>query len=68
MTTQSQKPIAVYITKEITRGGKQSTAWIRGGAAFPHKDGVGLNIHLDVLPMDGKLVVLPPRDREESAG
>jgi len=39
--------------------------WIRVGAAFPHREGGGLNIMLDALPLDGKLVVLA---RNESEG
>jgi hypothetical protein len=34
--------------------------WTRIGAAFPHKEGLGFNIELKALPMDGRLVVLPP--------
>jgi hypothetical protein len=34
--------------------------WTRIGAAFPHKEGLGFNIELKALPMDGRLVLLPP--------
>lgn len=38
--------------------------WTRIGAAFPTKDGNGLNIVLNALPTNGRLVVLPSKDDE----
>jgi len=32
----------------------------RIGTAFPHNEGPGLNVQLKALPVDGKLVLLPP--------
>ena len=28
--------------------------------AFPHKEGAGLNVELRALPVDGRIVLLPP--------
>ena len=30
------------------------------GAAFPHKEGPGFNIELKSIPLDGRIVLLPP--------
>lgn len=38
------------------KGGKDEKAhWTRIGAAWPHKDGKGFNLTLDVLPLDGRV-------------
>ena len=34
--------------------------WTRIGAAFPPKEGPGLNVELRALPIDGRIVLLPP--------
>lgn len=37
------------------REGNEKSHWTRTGAAWNHKDGKGINIVLDVLPLDGRL-------------
>lgn len=32
--------------------------WTRIGAAYPHESGAGLNIILDLMPLDGRIVLL----------
>lgn len=39
--------------------------WINVGAAFPHQDGNGLNVVLQALPVDGKIVLRVPQDEAE---
>ena len=39
--------------------------WTRIGSACEHSKGGGLNIELDALPLDGKIVLLPPKDDNE---
>ena len=36
--------------------------WCNIGAAFSHADGNGLNLMLQALPLDGKIVLRPPKD------
>lgn len=36
--------------------------WCNIGAAFAHADGNGLNLMLQALPLDGKIVLRPPKD------
>jgi hypothetical protein len=50
----------VFTVEEYENNGKTQKRWTRIGAAFPHKEGPGFNIELQALPMDGRLVVLPP--------
>jgi hypothetical protein len=42
--------------------------WTRVGVAFPHREGAGMNIVLDALPLDGKLVVLERSDDADAEG
>src|ERR1700733_11685663 len=35
------------------------------GAAFPHKEGAGFSIEISAIPLDGRLVVLPPDGNED---
>lgn len=48
----------------VDRGKRQDPFWLKVGAAFSHKDGKGLNLVLQALPPDGRLVL---RDYEEKA-
>ncbi len=34
--------------------------WIKVGAAWPHRDGKGLSLQLDVIPMNGRIVLRQP--------
>lgn len=56
----------VYVTREYGEGKDAKTFWSRVGAAWYHKKGKGLNIQLDALPVDGKLVLLEPQAQEAS--
>jgi hypothetical protein len=37
--------------------GAERSAWTRVGVAFPHKDGDGMNVELQAIPVSGKLVI-----------
>ena len=55
-----------YSVEEYDAGnGKKAKTWTRIGAAFPHKDGAGFNIQLRALPVDGRIVLLPPDSGDE---
>jgi hypothetical protein len=56
----------VFTVEEYENNGKTQKRWTRIGAAFPHKEGLGFNIELKALPMDGRLVVLPPDPDDRS--
>ena len=71
------KPMPVYTVRDFQRTGsdEKEQAWTLIGAAFPNKKDDGFTIRLDALPLDGRLVVRPPKDdadedrdgRDESA-
>lgn len=46
--------------------GKSFKRWIRIGVAFPHKEAGGFSVELKALPLDGKIVILPPDAAEET--
>ena len=50
----------------IKREGEEDF-WLPIGAAFEHKDGKGLNVILQALPIGGKLVLRLPKDEEHSS-
>ena len=64
MTTHNGNPpnhLFAYTVDEYDAGnGKKAKTWTRIGAAFPHKDGTGFNVQLRALPVDGRIVLLPP--------
>jgi hypothetical protein len=55
----SIKPTLIAYTVK-NREGNRKAFWTRVGAAWPHNSGTGLTIELDALPVDGRLVLLPP--------
>jgi hypothetical protein len=56
----SKKPTLIaYTVKERADG--QTAIWTRIGAAWPHGSGSGFTIQLDVLPLDGRVVLTEPK-------
>jgi hypothetical protein len=62
----TNKPsLLAYTVKN--RGKGQKAIWTRIGAAWPHNSGTGFSIELEALPVDGRLVLIPPKADEEEA-
>jgi hypothetical protein len=62
----SNKPdFIAYGEKDI---GRRDSILIRIGAAWRHKEGNGVGIQVDALPLDfnGKIVLLEPKQDEQS--
>jgi hypothetical protein len=57
--------LSVFTVEEYESNGKTGKRWTKIGAAFPHKDGIGFSIELKAIPLDGRLVALPP-DTDDS--
>lgn len=64
-----KKPMAVYTVREYARDGSgtKDEFWTRIGACFPNQKDEGFTIRLDALPLDGKLVVRPPRTNDQDS-
>jgi hypothetical protein len=41
--------------------------WLNIGAAFMHQDGDGFNIMLQALPINGKIVLRPPKSENKES-
>jgi len=42
--------------------------WSKVGIAWAHRDGEGYSIHMDALPVDGKLVLRTVPDEQDQTG
>jgi hypothetical protein len=49
------------------RGKNKKAIWTRIGAALPHNSGPSFSIEIEALPVDGRLVLIPPKSDEEDA-
>lgn len=59
-TTKSRPTHRVYAVSK--KEGAEKGRWTEIGAAWPHKDGKGFNLKLDLLPAgDSELVIREPR-------
>jgi hypothetical protein len=59
-TTKSPDFIAFHVQ---TRG--ESTFWTRVGASWLHQDGNGMQLLLDTVPIDGRIVLRAPLPSQE---
>ena len=61
----------VYHVKDVpAEDGTQRGLWTRVGAAWANKDAKGMSLVLDLLPIDGRLVIrtaVPREDRSVDA-
>jgi hypothetical protein len=54
--------VPIYQAYTVIKREGQDDWWCNIGAAFSHADGNGLNLILQALPLDGKIVLRPPKD------
>ena len=52
-----------YIAYSVRDNGNGRGYWNRVGAAFMHKDGKGMNLELDSVPVNGKLSLREQSDQ-----
>lgn len=62
MTTNSPAFEVFTVTDSPNEEGKGY--WTRIGSCWRQKSGNGFNISLNALPVNGKLVLLPPKPKE----
>ena len=61
---QNSRPVYdVYVVED--RGEDKDAFWLKVGAAFAHKDNDGMNIVLQALPPNGRLVLRRFKEKEE---
>ena len=61
MAAQQPTYQAYTVVKRQGKEGAQDDYWLNIGAAFMHQDGEGFNIVLQALPINGKIVLRPPK-------
>jgi hypothetical protein len=47
------------------RGERKMAIWTRIGSAWAHADGEGFNIVLDAVPIEGKITLRVPAEKDE---
>jgi hypothetical protein len=58
----------VSTVTEYEQNGEKKSRWTRVGVAFPLKNKDGFQLILEALPTNGKLVMLPPREKDGRGG
>jgi hypothetical protein len=66
MTTTSNKP-TYRIFAVSKRGEGKKSHWLEVGAAWSHRDGRGLSLKLDFMPLNGAELVLRVPEADETA-
>lgn len=61
MTTTQRTNLIAYAVS----GEGEKAFWTRIGTAWPHKSGEGFNIDLNAYPVNGRIVLMPPKARTE---
>ncbi len=61
--TTTKKP--AFIAYAVTGEGKQAF-WTRIGSAWTHQNGEGFNIELNVLPMNGRIILMLPKAEQNT--
>lgn len=64
MANATKKPDFIVNT---VKGEGRNAFWLRIGAAWMHEDGEGMNIRLDALPLNDRLVLRVPKAEEDQA-
>lgn len=59
----SGDPVLIALMAKRSRNSKR-TYWQRIGCAYPHESGAGLTVLLDLMPLDGKIVLLEPDEKD----
>lgn len=61
-TTASKAP--THIAYHVRDGKGDKGFWTRIGAGWLAKDGKGINLQLDVIPLDGKVILRLPTENK----
>lgn len=64
MTTTLNRP--THRAYAVEKFGEGKSHWTDIGAAWPHKDGKGFNVKLNLVPLSGEIVIREPKADEAS--
>ena len=65
--TQPATNAPSFIAWSIITKGENKAFWQKVGACWSHKDAQGLTLQLDVMPLDGRIVLRKPLPPEQAA-
>lgn len=54
-----------YHVRELQGRKEKKAIWTRIGSAWPHHDGKGFNIQVEVVPLDGKITLRVAEDNRD---
>jgi hypothetical protein len=57
-------PVLIAYGAQRRQNGKRSW-WTRIGHAYPHETGAGLTVVLDLMPLDGRIILLEPDQHDD---
>ena len=52
-----------HLAYQVSEGQDGKSYFNKVGAAWKHKDGQGYNLHLDSMPVDGRVTLRTPKER-----
>lgn len=64
---EAKGPALVAFHVRENKDGKGKGFWTRIGAAWQHEDGEGFNVQIDVMPIDGRIVLRTPKADERQS-
>ncbi len=63
--SDSNKPSHhAYTIRDYERDGKKDAYWTKIGVAWRHKDGNGFDVVLEAFPVNGRISIREPREKE----
>ncbi len=65
-TKETSKAPTHYLYAVTKRSDSDKGFWTRIGAAWPNSDGKGFTFKLDLIPLNGDIVMREPKDEEAS--
>lgn len=61
-SSAAKKPTYIAYHVRDTKG--RESYWTRIGAAWTHDDGQGLNLQIEVVPLDGRITLRVPSEKD----
>jgi hypothetical protein len=56
-TTSKRPTFTAYSVRDYQKNGQKESDWARVGVAWPHKDGKGVDVILEAIPVSGRVAI-----------
>ncbi|MGL4465718.1 MAG: hypothetical protein ACRC1K_26505 [Planctomycetia bacterium] len=63
--SESPSKVPSHVAYQVRDRDGQKGIWTRIGSAWPHADGNGFNVQLDVVPLDGRITLRVASDKKD---